>query len=102
MPLDLASLESVGSFAKRYASSSDRLDMLVNNAGVMAIPERQTTKDGFEMQFGTNHLGEQQSKRKQFVQIVGDSKPRALYPALFYSSAPCGSFGFLHVVHFFG
>ncbi|CAM9715364.1 unnamed protein product [Ectocarpus sp. 13 AM-2016] len=57
MPLDLASLDSVGSFAKRYTSSSDRLDILVNNAGVMAIPERQATKDGFEMQFGTNHLG---------------------------------------------
>lgn len=58
MPLDLASLDSVGSFAKSYASSSKPLDILVNNAGVMAIPERQTTKDGFEMQFGTNHLGE--------------------------------------------
>eukprot|EP00752_Nemacystus_decipiens_P016210 g14497.t1 len=57
MPLDLASLDSVGSFAKRFSSSSKPLDILVNNAGVMAIPERQTTKDGFEMQFGTNHLG---------------------------------------------
>lgn len=60
MPLDLASLDSVGSFAKRYTSSSEPLDILVNNAGVMAIPERQATKDGFEMQFGTNHLGERQ------------------------------------------
>lgn len=58
MPLDLASLDSVDSFAKRYAASSTQLDILVNNAGVMAIPERQATKDGFEMQFGTNHLGE--------------------------------------------
>lgn len=58
MPLDLASLDSVGSFAKRFSSSSKPLDILVNNAGVMAIPDRQTTKDGFEMQFGTNHLGE--------------------------------------------
>lgn len=59
MPLDLASLTSVDSFAKRYSDSADALDILVNNAGVMAIPERQATKDGFEMQFGTNHLGEQ-------------------------------------------
>lgn len=58
MPLDLASLASVDSFAKRYSSSAGALDILVNNAGVMAIPERQATKDGFEMQFGTNHLGE--------------------------------------------
>ena len=58
MPLDLASLASVDSFAKRFSSSAGALDILVNNAGVMAIPERQTTKDGFEMQFGTNHLGE--------------------------------------------
>lgn len=57
--MDLASLASVDSFAKRYSDSADSLDILVNNAGVMAIPERQTTKDGFEMQFGTNHLGEQ-------------------------------------------
>lgn len=57
MPLDLASLASVDSFAKRYSSSAGALDILVNNAGVMAIPERQATKDGFEMQFGTNHLG---------------------------------------------
>lgn len=57
MPLDLASISSVESFGKRYASYSDRLDILVNNAGVMALPEREITKDGFEMHFGTNHIG---------------------------------------------
>lgn len=57
MALDLASLDSVGAFAKRFASSAQRLDILVSNAGVMGMPERQATKDGFEMQFGTNHLG---------------------------------------------
>lgn len=51
--LDLASLASVRAFA---ASWSGGLDVLVNNAGVMAIPRRETA-DGFEMQFGTNHLG---------------------------------------------
>ena len=54
--LDLASLHSIADFAGRVTSSYDGVDLLVNNAGVMAIP-RATTADGFEMQFGTNHLG---------------------------------------------
>ncbi|HEU5034379.1 MAG TPA: oxidoreductase [Mycobacteriales bacterium] len=54
--LDLASLASIGEFAQRVAASYDGIDLLINNAGVMAIP-RATTADGFEMQFGTNHLG---------------------------------------------
>ena len=55
-PLDLADLGSVAAFAKAYAGDHDGLDILLNNAGVMAIPRRETA-DGFEMQFGTNHLG---------------------------------------------
>jgi NAD(P)-dependent dehydrogenase (short-subunit alcohol dehydrogenase family) len=54
--LDLADLESVRSFASALAEDRPRLDLLVNNAGVMA-PPRRLTKDGFESQFGTNHLG---------------------------------------------
>lgn len=54
--LDLASLASVADFAQRMHTRQS-LDLLINNAGVMALPRRQTTADGFEMQFGTNHLG---------------------------------------------
>ena len=54
--LDLASLTSVHAFAERFKEKHDGLDMLVNNAGVMAPPRRRTA-DGFELQFGTNHLG---------------------------------------------
>jgi NAD(P)-dependent dehydrogenase (short-subunit alcohol dehydrogenase family) len=54
--LDLASLASIREFATRIRASYDGIDLLVNNAGVMAIP-RSTTADGFEMQLGTNHLG---------------------------------------------
>ena len=54
--LDLADLAAVHEFALSYNAHHDRLDILVNNAGIMAIPYRQTA-DGFEMQFGTNHLG---------------------------------------------
>jgi NAD(P)-dependent dehydrogenase (short-subunit alcohol dehydrogenase family) len=54
--LDLADLSSVREFAGGVASDHPSLDLLVNNAGVMMTP-RQTTKDGFELQLGTNHLG---------------------------------------------
>ena len=54
--LDLANLASVADFAQRMGARPS-LDLLINNAGVMALPRRQTTADGFEMQFGTNHLG---------------------------------------------
>jgi len=54
--LDLASLASIADFAQRMQVRQS-LDLLINNAGVMALPRRQTTADGFEMQFGTNYLG---------------------------------------------
>lgn len=54
--LDLANPASIADFAQRMHGRQS-LDLLINNAGVMALPRRQTTADGFEMQFGTNHLG---------------------------------------------
>jgi NAD(P)-dependent dehydrogenase (short-subunit alcohol dehydrogenase family) len=54
--LDLTSLESVRTAARQLRADHDRVDLLINNAGVM-YPPKSTTKDGFELQFGTNHLG---------------------------------------------
>src|SRR6185437_7792959 len=55
-PLDLASLDSVRAAAGELRARHPRIDLLVNNAGVM-FPPRQATADGFELQLGTNHLG---------------------------------------------
>jgi len=54
--LDLASLASVQAFAERHLATGRPIDILIDNAGIMALPTRQTTVDGFEMQFGTNYL----------------------------------------------
>jgi NAD(P)-dependent dehydrogenase (short-subunit alcohol dehydrogenase family) len=54
--LDLTSLESVRAAARQLRADHDRVDLLINNAGVMYTP-KSNTKDGFELQFGTNHLG---------------------------------------------
>ncbi|XP_066504473.1 retinol dehydrogenase 13 isoform X4 [Hoplias malabaricus] len=54
--LDLASLRSVRNFAREIQEKEDRLDILINNAGIMMCPKWKT-EDGFEMQFGVNHLG---------------------------------------------
>jgi NAD(P)-dependent dehydrogenase (short-subunit alcohol dehydrogenase family) len=54
--LDLASFASISKAVEAFNSQSDRLDILINNAGIMAVPEGKT-KDGYEIQLGTNHLG---------------------------------------------
>jgi len=55
--IDLADLTSVERFADGFLAGDQELDVLINNAGVMAIPHRETTAQGYERQFGTNHLG---------------------------------------------
>ena len=55
--LDLGSLDSVRAFAAKILEDEPRIDILINNAGVMMIPKRTLTSDSFEMQFGVNHLG---------------------------------------------
>ncbi|RBQ71722.1 hypothetical protein FVER14953_13474 [Fusarium verticillioides] len=56
LALDLASLSSIKSAAAEFQASSSRLDILINNAGIMMTPEG-LTKEGYEIQFGTNHMG---------------------------------------------
>jgi NAD(P)-dependent dehydrogenase (short-subunit alcohol dehydrogenase family) len=54
--IDLADLASVAAFSKRMTNNFEQIDILINNAGVMTPPKRLETKDGFELQFGTNYL----------------------------------------------
>jgi NAD(P)-dependent dehydrogenase (short-subunit alcohol dehydrogenase family) len=57
LDLDLSSLASVAALGETLREDGRPIHLLINNAGVMTPPERQTTADGFELQFGTNHLG---------------------------------------------
>ncbi|MEO9337152.1 SDR family oxidoreductase [Mesorhizobium sp. SB112] len=56
-PVDLGDLSSIAAFGTRVAAIREKVDVLINNAGVMTPPTRKTTADGFELQFGTNYLG---------------------------------------------
>ena len=56
-PLDLSSLASVAALGEQLNAEGRPIDILINNAGVMTPPKRDTTADGFELQFGSNHLG---------------------------------------------
>ncbi|KAG2178831.1 hypothetical protein INT43_001677 [Umbelopsis isabellina] len=73
--LDLASLESVRQAAKEVNAYSEPIDVLINNAAVMASPYMET-KDGFEMQFGTNHLGHFLFTNLIFPRIMAAKEPR--------------------------
>ncbi|KAJ9499831.1 hypothetical protein LTR96_000876 [Exophiala xenobiotica] len=57
LELDLASFASVKRAADHILASNDRLDILINNAGVMGLPPHPTTQEGYEIHFGTNHMG---------------------------------------------
>ena len=59
--LDLADLDSVQRLAGQLLDRGEGLDLLINNAGVMAVPHRQTTAQGSELQFATNHWGTSRS-----------------------------------------
>lgn len=69
--LDLSSLESVAALGETLRAEGDPIHLLINNAGVMTPPDRQTTADGFELQFGTNHLGHFALTNLLLPQITG-------------------------------
>ncbi len=77
MALDLADLGSVSGFAGAFAARHKRLDLLINNAGIMALPYLKT-KDGFEMLFGTNHLGHFALTGQLFDQIRETPRARVV------------------------
>jgi NAD(P)-dependent dehydrogenase (short-subunit alcohol dehydrogenase family) len=74
--IDLADLASVRDFATSIIDSGEPIDVLVNNAGVMAPPKRQTTTDGFELQFGSNFLGPFALTNLLLPRILESSAPR--------------------------
>jgi NAD(P)-dependent dehydrogenase (short-subunit alcohol dehydrogenase family) len=77
VPLDLASLESVRTCAGRIAANRESIDLLVNNAGLMAISHAET-EDGFEMQLGVNHLGHFALTALLFPLLLRGSAPRVV------------------------
>jgi NAD(P)-dependent dehydrogenase (short-subunit alcohol dehydrogenase family) len=80
--LDMASLASIrrvaAEFGARAATSGIGLDLLINNAGVMALPQRELTADGFERQFGTNHLGHFALTGLLMPQLLATPSPRVV------------------------
>jgi len=76
--VDMASLASIRSFATAFAGREIPLDLLINNAGVMALPKREVTVDGFERQFGTNHLGHFALTGLLLPQLLAASAPRVV------------------------
>jgi NAD(P)-dependent dehydrogenase (short-subunit alcohol dehydrogenase family) len=75
--LDLGSLQSVATAASAIAARHGQIDILVNNAGVMGIPERRTA-DGFEMQFGVDHLGHWAFTAQLLPSLLAASAPRVV------------------------
>jgi NAD(P)-dependent dehydrogenase (short-subunit alcohol dehydrogenase family) len=75
--LDLSSLASVRRFAESYRAKHERLDLLINNAGVM-VPPYQKTQDGFELQMGTNHFGHFALTGLLLPSLCASSTPRVV------------------------
>jgi len=93
MELDLGSLKSVKQFAINYTKEYNQLHYLINNAGVMALPQWEPSKDEYEMQFATNHLGHfyltmlltdvlKQSKPSRVINVSSDAHKRGPNPLI--------------------
>lgn len=95
--LDLGSLASVAAFTKRFAASHAHLDLLVNNAGVMAPPTRKETADGFELQFGTNYLGHF-ALTAQLLPLLSAARARIVQLSSVYAARGRIDFDDLHAV----
>lgn len=91
-PLDVASLASVEAFATTVLDSGEPIDMLINNAGIMAVPRRETTADGHELQLGTNHLGHFALTARLFPALRTATAPR-----LVTVSSAMALFGRIHL-----
>lgn len=76
--VELGSLASIAAFGKRLSALRDKVDVLINNAGVMTPPERRTTTDGFELQFGTNYLGHFALTAHLLPLLLCGTKPRVV------------------------
>jgi NAD(P)-dependent dehydrogenase (short-subunit alcohol dehydrogenase family) len=76
--LDMASLASIRAFASGFAARGIAMDLLINNAGVMALPKREITVDGYERQFGTNHLGHFALTGLVMPQLLAAPAPRVV------------------------
>jgi NAD(P)-dependent dehydrogenase (short-subunit alcohol dehydrogenase family) len=77
-PLDLSDLSSVADCASRIAGSVPHIDLVINNAGVMAIPTRYETVDGFEMQLGANYLGHFAFTMHLMPKVLAAPSPRVV------------------------
>jgi NAD(P)-dependent dehydrogenase (short-subunit alcohol dehydrogenase family) len=77
VPLDLGSLDSIARASAAILDAHPAIDLLINNAGLMALPER-TTADGFEMQFGVNHLGHFALTARLLPAVLRAEQPRVV------------------------
>lgn len=99
MMLDLSSLQSVQMFAETFYASHERLDLLINNAGVMMTPSRVETKDGFELQFGINHIGHFALTLRLLKLLLGTEKSRVINLSSVAHRAGTIAFDDLHWKH---
>jgi NAD(P)-dependent dehydrogenase (short-subunit alcohol dehydrogenase family) len=90
--IDLADLASVHAFADGNLSDGQQLDVLINNAGVMAVPKRMLTADGFELQFGSNFLGPFALTNLLLPHLLSSASPRVVTMASGAANFGCINF----------